>query len=330
MMGLLARAMGRSQAVESSRSFRGWWLIASLVLLFAVFSAWNPTAVLSSYNIQNIVGDASTLLIVAVGMTFVVATAGIDLSVGSVLIFSQIAAAQAMILAGGDGWTAVAIGTAVGVLSGAIWGWINGVMIARFRIPPLIATLGTLGMAGGIALLMTNGINIRSGIPDQLTLAIGAGRLFGVLPIVSIMSLVVVIVAAFILSKTRFGLHVMGVGSNATALSRTGINVASVQIKVYVISGACAGLGAVVDLARFSTTTIGAYSTLSLEAIAAVVIGGTSLFGGVASILGAVIGVFIPAVLRNGFVIVGVPSFWQQIAVGAILVVAVYLDQKRR
>ncbi|MEI9402551.1 ABC transporter permease [Mesorhizobium argentiipisi] len=329
-MELLLRAFDRSQAAGGSRSFRGWWLIACLVLLFAVFALWNPTAVLSSYNVQNIIGDASTLLIVAVGMTFVVATAGIDLSVGSVLIFSQIAAAQAMIYAGGDGWTATIVGAVVSVVCGAFWGLMNGIMISRFKIPALIATLGTLGMAGGIALLMTNGINIRSGIPDQLTLTIGAGRVFGLFPIVSLVSLTVVIIAAFMLSKTRFGLHVMGVGSNATALARTGIDVASVQTKVYVISGACAGLGAVVDLARFSTTTIGAYSTLSLEAIAAVVIGGTSLFGGIASIIGAVIGVFIPAVLRNGFVIVGVPSFWQQIAVGAILVVAVYLDQKRR
>ncbi|MDW6023327.1 ABC transporter permease [Mesorhizobium sp. BAC0120] len=329
-MAPLVSAIDRSQKIASSRSFRGWWLIACLVLLFATFAVWNPTAVLSSYNIQNIIGDASTLLIVAVGMTFVVATAGIDLSVGSVLIFSQITAAQAMILAGGDGWTSTAIGVIVSVLCGAFWGLINGIMIARLRIPALIATLGTLGMAGGIALLMTNGINIRSGIPDQLTLTIGAGRLFGVLPIVSLISLAVVVVAAFSLSKTRFGLHVMGVGSNATALARTGIDVPAVQIRVYVISGACAGLGAVIDLARFSTTTIGAYSTLSLEAIAAVVIGGTSLFGGIASIVGAVIGVFIPAVLRNGFVIAGVPSFWQQIAVGAILVLAVYLDQRRR
>lgn len=329
-MELLLRAFDRSKASGGSRAFRGWWLIACLVLLFAVFAAWNPTAVLSSYNVQNIIGDASTLLIVAVGMTFVIATAGIDLSVGSVLIFSQIAAAQAMIYAGGDGWTATIVGAVVSVVCGALWGLVNGVMISRFKIPALIATLGTLGMAGGIALLMTNGINIRSGIPDQLTLTIGAGRVFGLFPIVSLVSLIVVVIAAFTLSKTRFGLHVMGVGSNATALARTGIDVASVQTKVYVISGACAGLGAVVDLARFSTTTIGAYSTLSLEAIAAVVIGGTSLFGGIASIVGAVIGVFIPAVLRNGFVIVGVPSFWQQIAVGAILVVAVYLDQRRR
>ncbi len=329
-MELLMRVMGRSEDTASSRGFRGWWLIACLVLLFVVFAVWNPTAVLSSYNIQNIIGDASTLFIVAVGMTFVIATGGIDLSVGSVLIFSQVAAAQAMILVGGDGWTATLIGTLVGVLCGGGWGLVNGIMVAHFRIPALIATLGTLGMAGGIALLMTNGINIRAGIPDQLTLTIGTGRVFGFLPIVSIVALVVVVIAAFIFSKTRFGLHVLGVGSNATALTRTGVDVTTVQVKVYVISGACAGLGAVIDLARFSTTTIGAYSTLSLEAIAAVVIGGTSLFGGVASIIGAVIGVFIPAVLRNGFVIVGVPSFWQQVAVGAILVVAVYLDQKRR
>jgi ribose transport system permease protein len=298
--------------------------------LFAFFAAWNPTAVLSTYNVRNIIGDASTLLIVAVGVTFVVATAGIDLSLGAVLIFCQVIAAKTMIAVGGSGWDATLAGTAAALLAGIAWGTLNGVMVARLRIPPLIATLGTLGMAGGTALLITNGINVRTGIPDELTLVIGAGRLFNLLPYTSVVAIVVVAAAVFALNYTRFGLHVLGIGSNEVAVERTGVNVASVKIRVYALSGACAGLGAVVDLARFSTTAVGAYSTLSLEAIAAAVIGGTSLFGGVASIIGAVIGVFIPAVLRNGFVILGVSSFWQQIAVGIILVTAVYIDQRRR
>ena len=324
-----ADSNGLMRLLASGR-FRWLWLLVCLLGLFAFFAAWNPTAVLSTYNVRNIIGDASTLLIVAVGVTFVVATAGIDLSLGAVLIFCQVIAAKTMIAVGGSGWDATLAGTAAALLAGIAWGTLNGVMVARLRIPPLIATLGTLGMAGGTALLITNGINVRTGIPDELTLVIGAGRLFNLLPYTSVVAIVVVAAAVFALNYTRFGLHVLGIGSNEVAVERTGVNVASVKIRVYALSGACAGLGAVVDLARFSTTAVGAYSTLSLEAIAAAVIGGTSLFGGVASIIGAVIGVFIPAVLRNGFVILGVSSFWQQIAVGIILVTAVYIDQRRR
>jgi ribose transport system permease protein len=313
-----------------SNRVRWLWLLICLMLLFACFGAWNPAAILSAYNVSNIIGDASTLLIVAVGVTFVVATAGIDLSLGAVLIFCQIVAAKTMILLGGEGWTATGIGVLASIATGMIWGAINGVLVARLRIPPLIATLGTLGTAGGSALLLTDGINIRSGIPDVLTLTIGTGKLFGVLPYIFLVAIAVVLAAAVLLNTTRFGLHVLGVGSNEQALARAGVNVAAVKIRVYVISGGCAGLGAIIDLARFSTTAVGAYSNLSLEAIAAAVIGGTSLFGGIASIVGAVVGVFIPAVLRNGFVIVGLSSFWQQIAVGVILVAAVYIDQQRR
>ena len=315
---------------SKSKRLNGILLAAVLLILITVFAALNPHAVLTSYNFRNVIGDAATLLIVAVGMTFVVATAGIDLSVGSVLVFAQVAAAKAMTLLGGQGWTAALCGTAIGILAGAAWGYVNGFMVSRLRIPPLIATLGTLGMAGGAALLITNGINIRSGIPDELTLGFGSGAIGGIVPYVAVVAFLVVVAASSVLGETRFGLHVLGIGSNFAAVERTGIDVRRIQRSVYVISGACAGLGAVVDLARFGTTTVGAHATTSLEAIAAVVIGGTSLFGGVASIVGAMIGVFIPAVLRNGFVIIGIPSFWQQIAVGMILVAAVYLDQLRR
>jgi ribose transport system permease protein len=313
-----------------SKRLNGVWLGGVLFVLIAVFSVLNPHAVLSAYNLRNIVSDASTLLIIAIGMTFVIATGGIDLSVGSILIFAQVVAAKAMLVLGGQGLLVSLVGTLVAIVAGGAWGLVNGAMVAKLRIPPLIATLGTLGVAGGSALLITNGVNIAVGIPDELTLGLGSSSIAGVIPDVAAVALAVVILAWITLSQTRFGMHVLGVGSNSAALQRAGIDVSRVRLLVYTLSGACSGLGAIVDLARFSTTTVGGHTTTSLEAIAAVVIGGTSLFGGVASIVGAVIGVFIPAVLRDGFVIVGIPSFWQQIAVGIILVCAVYVDQMRR
>jgi ribose transport system permease protein len=145
-----------------------------------------------------------------------------------------------------------------------------------------------------------------------------------------IISLVVALVFGVILAQTRFGRYTYAIGSNQEAVRRAGVNVDRHLIKVYALTGTLAGLAGFMSLARFGTTTIGGHSTDNLDAIAGVVIGGTSLFGGVGTILGTVFGVFIPAVLENGFVIVGVEAFWQQVAVGAVLIVAVYLDQLRR
>jgi ribose transport system permease protein len=315
---------------RSARGFDAWWILAGLLALIAVFALINPRAFLSLYNVQNVIGDAAALLILATGMTFVIATAGIDLSVGAILLFAEIVAAQVMIALGGAGWGVALIGALVSVLVGAAWGLLNGAMVAYLRIPALIATLGTLGMAGGGALLLTEGANIRTGIPAELTQHIGGALVFGVVPAVAVIALAVVLVAWAALAHTRFGLHVLGAGSNARALARTGVAVEPIYLKVYALSGACAGLAGVIDLARFSTTTIGGHATDNLQAVTAVVIGGTSLFGGVASIVGTVIDVFIPAVMNNGLIIAGVPSFWQQVTVGAVLVLAVYIDQLRR
>jgi ribose transport system permease protein len=205
---------------------------------------------------------------------------------------------------------------------------VNGLLVTKARVPPLIVTLGTLGMALGSALLITGGIDVR-GVPLQLTTTIGIGQLAGV-PYVVIIAVVVTAVGAVTLSMTRFGRYTYAIGSNAEAARRAGIDVDRHLIKVYALSGLLAGLAGMVSLARFATTTIGGHSTDNLAAIAAVVLGGTSLFGGIGTVLGTVVGVFIPAILQNGFVILGVQPFWQQVAVGAVLIIAVYIDQLKR
>src|SRR6266542_3247045 len=177
-------------------------------------------------------------------------------------------------------------------------------------------------------LLITGGIDVR-GIPLQLTTTVGIGQLAGV-PYVVLIAAVVTAVGAVVLGATRFGRYTYAIGSNAEAARRAGIDVDRHLIKVYALSGLLAGLAGMVSLARFATTTIGGHSTDNLAAIAAVVLGGTSLFGGIGTVLGTVVGVFIPAVLQNGFVILGVQPFWQQVAVGAVLIVAVYIDQLKR
>jgi len=300
-----------------------------LLALVAVFAAINLESFATSANARNIAVDASVLLVVATGMTYVIITSGIDLSVGSVLVFSGVVSVKAMNALGGDSWGIILVGLVVALAAGLTWGTINGLLIAKANVPPLIVTLGTLGMALGISYLITGGVDERD-VPFTLVESIGTGRLFGQVPYLVLIAAAVAIVFAVILAKTRFGRYTYAVGSNAEAVRRSGVSVDRHLIKVYALAGGLAGLAGWLSLGRFATTSIGGHATDNLNAIAAVVLGGTSLFGGIGTIAGTVIGVFIPAVLQNGFVISGLQAFWQQVAVGAVLIGAVYLDQLRR
>ena len=305
------------------------WIGLILVGLIVVFTLINPTDFLDIANIRNIATDASVLLIMASGMTYVIITAGIDLSVGAVLVFSGVIAVKAMDLVGGDNWGTILAGLAGALLAGLAWGIFNGFLIAKARIPPLIVTLGTLGMALGAALLITGGVDERE-VPFKLVTTVGSGRLFDQVPYLVLVAFAVALVFGIVLAQTRFGRYTYAVGSNEEGARRAGVKVDRHLIKVYALSGTLAGLAGFLSLARFSTTTLGGHNTDNLQSIAAVVIGGTSLFGGIGTMLGTVFGVFIPAVLTNGFVIIGVQTFWQQVAVGAVLIAAVYFDQLRR
>ena len=185
-------------------------------------------------------------------------------------------------------------------------------------------------MSLGAALVISGGVDERE-VPFKLITTIGTGRAFNnQVPWLVLIAFAVAIVFGILLAATRFGRYTYAVGSNEEAARRAGVPVDRHLIKVYALAGTLAGLAGFLSLARFSTTTIGGHDTDNLQSIAAVVIGGTSLFGGIGTMLGTVFGVFIPAVLQNGFVIVGVNPFWQNIAVGAVLIGAVYLDQLRR
>ena len=299
-----------------------------LVALIAAFSLLSFSEFFTVANGRNIATDAAVLLVLAVGATYVIVTAGIDLSVGSVLVFAGVVSARLMNEVGGNGWGVILIGLAAALASGLAWGLLNGVLVAKAKLPAFIVTLGTLGMSLGAALLITGGVDERE-VPFKLIADVGIGRIAGI-PYLVLIALAVAIVLGIILAQTRFGRYTYAIGSNEEAVRRAGVSVDRHLIKIYALAGTLSGLAGFMNLARFGTTTIGGHSTDNLNAIAAVVIGGTSLFGGIGSILGTVFGVFIPAVLQNGFVIVGVQAFWQQVAVGAVLIIAVYLDQLRR
>src|SRR4029453_6916340 len=228
------------------------WTFLILLGIVAGFAALRFDAFATAFNFRNIAVDASGLSVIAVGMTFVIITAGIDLSVGSVLVFSGVIAAKVMLAIGGGGG-AIAPGAVARLSAGLAWGVVNGLLITKARVPPLIVTLGTLGMALGSALLITGGIDVR-GIPLQLTTTIGIGRVAGV-PYVVIIAAVVVTVGAVVLAATRFGRYTYAIGSNAEAARRAGINVDRHLIKVYALSGFLAGMAGGGLLARRAPPT---------------------------------------------------------------------------
>jgi ribose transport system permease protein len=305
------------------------WIFLILGGICLVFALLSYDSFASTTNLRNISVDAATLLVLAVGSTFVIITAGIDLSVGSVLVFSGVVSAKLMEAVGGESTGVVLLGLGAALGSGLGWGLFNGIIIAKLKVPALIVTLGSFGAALGFAQLITDGVDVRE-VPFPLVESVGTGRLFDEIPYLVVIAGGVALVFGVVLALTRFGRHTYAVGSNEEAARRAGINVDRHLIKVYALAGTLSGLAGFMSLARFATTTIGGHSTDNLQAIAAVVIGGTSLFGGIGSVLGTVAGVFIPAVLQNGFVVLGVQPFWQEVAVGAVLILAVYLDQLRR
>jgi ribose transport system permease protein len=299
-----------------------------LLALVAAFSLLRPDAFATVNNVRTIFIGASVLSVIAVGMTFVIVTAGIDLSIGSVLVFSSVIAIKVMTAMGNAGWLVTAVGILVAMGTGLLWGVVNGVLTAKARIPPLIVTLGTLGAALGLAQVITGGVNLR-GVPVELTQWLGFGRIFGV-PWLVVVATVVTVLGIVVLRFTRFGRYTYAIGSNPEAARRAGIKVERHLIKVYAMTGMLAGLGGAMSLARFSSTNIAGHTMDNLQVISAVVIGGTSLFGGIGTVFGSVVGMFIPTVLQNGFVIMRVQPFWQGVAVGVVLVAAVYVDQLKR
>lgn len=303
------------------------YMLLVLVALFIVFTVLAPETFPTQGNARNLIVDTAVFLVMATGMTFVMVAAGFDLSIGSVLVFGGICASKTMTWVGGQGyWTALA-GLAAALAGGLVWGLFNGFCITRLRVPALITTLGTLGAALGIANLLTDGNDVAT-VPASL-IEIQIDYFLG-LPWIVWLAVVVVAVGAAVLHFTRFGRHTYVIGSNDEAARRAGINVNAHLMKLYALSGLLAGLAGMMSLIRFSTTTIGGHTEDALTVITGVILGGTSLYGGAGTVIGTVIGIFIPTVLQNGFVVENVQPFWQNVAIGFILIAAVFIDQLKR
>jgi ribose transport system permease protein len=319
---------GQESVLKRISQLQSVWIFGVLVVIVVFFSVKAGSKFLSTDNFSLISQNVAVWAVLGVGMTFVIITSGIDLSIGSVLVFSSVVAAKVMEKIGGDGWNVAIVGILVAAVTGMAWGTVNGLLIAKGKIPPLIVTLGALSVALGLAQVITKGIDIRA-VPGAMTDYSTYIKVFG-MPSLPFVALVVVVVFGIILHKTKFGRYTYAIGSNEEAARRVGIKVDRHLIMIYGMTGLLAGFAASMSLAQYGTTTIAGQSLTNLNVIAAVVIGGTSIFGGEGSIFGTVIGLFIPAVLQSGFVIIGVQPFWQGVAVGSVLVAAVFVDQSRR
>ena len=306
------------------------WVFAALIIMMAIFTGLAPGKFLTISDLSLNAQTTAPFLVMAIGETFVIITAGIDLSVGFVLVLTGVVAGEFYLHNGAANASVgtIWIGAILGLATGAAFGALQGVAVAKLKMPPLIATLMGLGVAEGLSYLITGGSDLRS-VPNTLASSIGQGSLGGVQWLI-IISFLAALVFGLVLAFTRFGRYTYAIGSNPEAASRAGINVDRHLIKVYALSGLMAGLAGIMDLGYFSTTTISGHPLDNLTVITAVVIGGASLFGGRGSMLGTFFGVFIPELLATGLIIVGVNQYWQYILTGLVLGAAVYLDQIRR
>jgi ribose transport system permease protein len=323
--GVPARRLGRRLITASAT-----WTFLVLIIEMAYFSVAAPGKFLTLNDLSLISQGAAPFLVMAIGETFVIITAGIDLSVGFVLVLSGVVAGEYYLSNGGPnaGTGTIWIGTLIGLAVGAGWGLMQGVLVAKAKIPPLIATLAGLGGAEGVSYLITGGSDLRT-VPNRLVSSIGTGSIAGVQWLI-VISFAATLVFGLILAFTRFGRYTYAIGSNPEAALRAGINVDRHLIKVYALSGMLAGLAGILNLGYFGTTTISGHPLDNLTVITAVVLGGASLFGGRGTVLGTLIGVYIPVMLATGLIIVGVNQYWQYVLTGAVLAAAVYLDQFRR
>lgn len=300
-------------------------ILVALLIIVAVFTVISPDHVFwSASTAKNIGLSAAEAVILASGMTIVIVSGNIDLSVGSQLMLSAIVGASVMQSLGGAdaSWGVILVGLVVMAVIGALFGLVNGLLTVVLRVPSFIVTLGTFGTGLGVAQLLTAaGGSSSEPAPTRLS-DFGLSDVVGI-PTIVMVALVIVLVCGMVLSRTRFGLHCYATGSNAGGARRSGVRTNRVTITVFVAMGLLAALAGFVDLARFTAVSTSSHQSDNLTAIAAVIIGGASLFGGRGTITGTLIGTLVPVALLQGFIIQGVDPYWQNVAIGLILIAAV-------
>lgn len=297
--------------------------LIGLVVLVGLVSILNP-AFLSTKNILNILRQTSVNAIIAAGMTFVILTGGIDLSVGSILAISGAVCASIMV----NGQNMI-LAVIISIVIGGLVGCINGFVIAKGKLQPFIATLATMTVLRGVTMVFTDGkpITLGSGEIAIKFSKIGGGAIFGI-PTPVIIMIVVFLVSAYILSNTKMGRYTYALGSNEEATKLSGLNTDKIKIWVYTISGILASMAGIILTSRLYSAQPTAGNGYELDAIAAVVLGGTSLTGGKGKITGTIIGALIIGVLSNALNMLDVSSYYQMVVKGIVILIAVLLDRK--
>ena len=303
-------------------------IIALMIMCIAL--SFLSNRFLTPDNGWNVMRQISVNMIISVGMTLVILTGGIDLSVGSILALSG-AITAFLLKSGGEfidwnlyiGFTL--LGALVGgTLVGTFLGWFNGLTITRFKVPPFVATLAMLTIARGLTMLLTGGFPI-TGFSSQMAF-IGTGWFLGI-PMPVWISAIVVLAAVVLTNKTKLGRHIYAIGGNETAAELSGLKIKKIKLIVYSIAGALAAIGGIIVTSRLDSAQPNAGIGFELDSIAAVVIGGTSLSGGKGTILGTVQGALIIGILNNGLVLLNVSPFWQQVIKGLVILLAVIIEK---
>ena len=298
--------------------------LIALIIVFALLSDNFATL----RNVRNIFNQITINTILAVGMTFVILVAGIDLSVGAVMAFAMMAAGTIMKLEGLSTGMAISLSVLTGLGVGMAMGFFNGWVSEQWRLPSFIVTLGTLNIARGAALLTTDASTLYQ-FPRSFT-AFGTSTIFGsTIPLIFLLALALVFVSWFVLTRTTFGRLIYAIGNNEEAVRLSGHNPAVYKIAAFTISGLTAGIAGIVLMSRLTIASPIVGIGFELNAIAAVIIGGTSLFGGKGSIIGTLIGASIIGVLENGLVLFGVEDFLRQMITGFVIIIAVIVDYYR-
>lgn len=317
-----AAAPGAWARIQSGAIERFHVRLESLIVLVALIAAMSALSpfFLSVSNFMNILLATATIGVLAIAATFVLGSGGLDLSLGSVMGLSGVVGAWVAVKAGLP--TPVAV--AATLCAGALAGFANGLIVTRALVPAFIVTLGMLGIARGLALLINNGAAIY-GLPPAM-IYLGQGRPLGI-PMPVIIFLATAAATHVILAYTRYGRHTLAIGDSESAARSAGINASLHRLSLYTLSGALAGLAGLIFATRVNAGDPTAGITYELTAITAAIIGGTNLFGGRASILGTMIGALIMGVLQNGLNLLAVQSYYQQMAIGSVLILAVFVDQ---
>ncbi|MEM0908266.1 MAG: ABC transporter permease [Pseudomonadota bacterium] len=310
----------------------GWsWLFLALILaFFEIYAQHNvgTTFIFRAYNIQSIGVATAQILLLALGLTLVVVAGHIDLSIG--FTTGLAAVAMALVIRAIDpavgGLAALFIGMLAGIFAAILVGLVNGWLVASLNVPSFIGTLGTYGVARGMALIVAGGATVS--IRSEEARFLGNGDIYGMeMPI--LIAIVLVIGCHYLLAHTKFGVHTYAIGANRASAERAGINVKRHLVILFVLSAVTAGIGGLIYTGRFSAGAANAGEPILLYAVAAVFIGGASLTGGQGTVIGTVIGAIIIAVIQFGLVFSGLPPYWQFVAVGLVIIVAVLVDQSR-